>query len=68
MKNKIGAFYEGWKNYVISDPEIEVLSKKRLDICKKCDHYTTKGRCRKCGCIMAAKTRSKRTKCPIKLW
>lgn len=61
-------FYEGWMNYVFPNKDADELSKKRFAICKKCEHLTKMGRCRKCGCFMEAKSRAKKTKCPINLW
>jgi len=61
-------FYEGWMNYAFPSKEADELSKKRVAICKKCNHFTKRGRCRKCGCFMVAKSRAKQAKCPIKLW
>jgi hypothetical protein len=52
-----------------SDPEIEELSAKRMAICELCEHIRrTTNRCGECGCILAAKTRTKHSQCPIKKW
>lgn len=42
-------------------------ARRRMDICKRCEHYTGK-RCLKCGCFMAAKTKMATTACPIGKW
>jgi hypothetical protein len=42
---------------------------KRLEICKACPELiqlTTQ--CKKCGCIMAAKTKLEAAKCPLGKW
>ena len=60
---------EGWSNYVFENKEIEELAKLRLDVCLSCTHLNNhKLRCKLCGCYMAAKTRSKNAKCPVKKW
>ena len=41
----------------------------RYDICKSCEHYfAPTDQCKKCGCIMSAKTYLPFTKCPIDKW
>mgnify|MGYP005991730057 CR=1 FL=1 len=47
------------------------IKEKRLNICKNCEHVKiTMGVivCKKCNCIMKAKTRFARSKCPIGKW
>lgn len=68
MRDRVAQFYEGWKNYSFPNKETEFLSNKRMKICKQCEYFTPKGRCRKCGCFMVAKSRSKRARCPLRLW
>ena len=68
MDKKLGQIFEGWKNVAFPNPETEKLSKERMKICIDCEHFTPKGRCKKCGCFMIAKTRTKKASCPIKLW
>ncbi len=60
--------YFGWKNYIVPNKEIEKIANKRLKICYECKHFTLRGRCKKCGCFMNAKTRAKKAKCPLKYW
>jgi hypothetical protein len=43
-------------------------NEKRMGICNKCPHKTSSGRCSKCGCVLAAKTKCDKCKCPIGLW
>ena len=64
---------EGWANYMLGRED--VVSKIRMKICKSCEHISTKHNskrpdvhCVKCGCTLAAKTRSLGSECPIGLW
>lgn len=68
MGTIIGQIYDGVKNYAIPNQEIENLSAYRYNICLKCEYFTPKKRCRKCGCFMKIKTRSTKAKCPLKYW
>jgi hypothetical protein len=40
---------------------------ERLSHCEPCEHNKM-GICKRCGCIIAAKTRLKGQRCPIGLW
>ena len=40
----------------------------RMEICKQCPFMGDDKRCGKCGCFLPAKTRVKKSKCPIGLW
>ena len=45
------------------------VATERYDICKSCPeliHLTTQ--CKKCGCVMAAKTKLKAATCPLGKW
>lgn len=45
------------------------LKKERMDICKKCEHYSMRQeRCKKCGCWLVHKVKFKVSECPIKKW
>ncbi len=45
------------------------LSKKRMEICKQCEHLATVTNiCRKCGCFIPAKTMFSYVECPIGKW
>jgi ribosomal protein L32 len=45
------------------------VAKRRLDICKSCEHYfTPTTTCKKCGCFMIAKTKLLDASCPIGKW
>ena len=48
--------------------EVEIVAKKRMDICNSCEHKTPRGRCAECGCVLSAKTRSLTSSCPINKW
>jgi len=73
---KLGQIYEGWKNLIIEDPEVEKVALPRLEICAKCP-IRTNGICdstksvngvKGCGCNTAAKARCLTCKCPIGKW
>jgi len=68
MKNTLKEILEGWKNYAFPNGEIEKMAEKRLEFCVDCTYFTSKGRCRKCGCFMIAKARVKKAKCPLNYW
>lgn len=45
------------------------VSKKRLKICKKCEHFIpARCKCEKCGCFMDYKTFFLDSSCPIGKW
>jgi hypothetical protein len=52
-----------------SKPATAELAEKRMDICTACPELIkiTK-QCKKCGCVMTAKTKLKSAKCPIGNW
>lgn len=50
-----------------SEQDMKVFNARRK-ICNGCIHRTTMDRCAKCGCPLIAKTKSKLSQCPIKLW
>ena len=41
---------------------------ERLSICRSCPFIKKMDLCGKCGCFMTAKTKFKRSKCPIGKW
>jgi hypothetical protein len=44
-------------------------SRVRLDICNSCEHFISlTTQCKKCGCIMQAKTRLPNAVCPVGKW
>lgn len=62
----------GYYKLVFRDSKIEKLSKYRMDICTPCDekgsYLSFIPKCNQCGCVLAAKTRSKEAKCPLNKW
>jgi hypothetical protein len=60
--------YNGWKNYLFPNLQIEELAKKRAVICVNCPKLKSNKVCSICGCYIPAKVRSPRSKCPIKKW
>lgn len=63
--------YQGWKNLIFENPEIEKLAKERALVCAKCPIRTDEV-CDKskggCGCPLVAKWRSPKSKCPTGRW
>ena len=68
--SQLSEIYDGWKNYVFQDPQIEELAKKRIAICvtNECGKFKVNKSCAMCGCFMPAKVRSLRSKCMLKKW
>jgi hypothetical protein len=68
--SKLSEIYDGWKNYVFPNEEVEELAKERIAICVKNDCKKFKGNntCALCGCYMPAKVRSVKSHCIIKKW
>lgn len=65
--SKINEIIEGWKNVVFPNNYTENVAYNRASICGRCEHYD-KGKCKKCGCNLVAKTRSMKAECPINKW
>jgi hypothetical protein len=68
--SKLSEIYNGWKNYVFPNPQVEELAKKRIEICVKndCGKFTHTNTCKLCGCYMPAKVRSIKSTCVLKKW
>jgi hypothetical protein len=68
---KLSQIYEGWKNLVFENPEVEKVAIPRLEICAKCP-IRTNGACDSskggCGCVVSAKARCLDCKCPKGKW
>lgn len=63
--------FEGWKNYIFENPEVEEEAKRRITIChtNRCGKYSEKyGTCVVCGCFMPAKVRSPKSICLLAKW
>ena len=73
MKNQAKEIANGYKNLLksklgLSSEEEEKVFKARREICDACSFKSAMDRCLKCGCPLAAKTRSLISECPEKLW
>jgi hypothetical protein len=65
--HKLFDIIAGWKNYMFKSEHAEKVARARAAICAKCPEV--KGMtCGKCGCILSAKVRSMKSKCPIDKW
>jgi protein-arginine kinase activator protein McsA len=65
IKNKVEQAKSNAEIFWASDQ----LMQERISICHQCEHYfkpTTT--CKKCGCIMAVKTKLKQAACPVGKW
>lgn len=67
----LGDIFQGWKNLVFEDKNIERIAIPRISICSTC-LTRTDGWCDKqkggCGCFIEAKARCIECKCPKGLW
>lgn len=74
MIKKLAEIAEGWKNLIDLDPKVEEIAAERLGLCISCKHNSTTpaigmlSRCKLCGCVLEAKSRSLKSKCPQDLW
>tara|TARA_B100000768_G_C11280315_1_gene378197 strand:+ start:1668 stop:1907 length:240 start_codon:yes stop_codon:yes gene_type:complete len=64
---------EGFTNLAKSkagvyEDEIEKMFDSRISICHTCPSRSENNRCTECGCILAAKARSKTSDCPLGKW
>ena len=68
--SQLSEIFEGWKNLVFPNPQIEKLAIKRITICAEntCKKFRENNTCAMCGCYMPAKVRSRRSKCLKGLW
>jgi len=64
---KLKEIKDGWGNYVFPNPEVEAIANQRAIICSACTENKM-GICGKCGCVLAAKCRNLKSKCPKALW
>lgn len=68
---KIIEIYNGWKNLVIKQSDIEDMSAWRMEICNDCDKKVNQlgmDVCGECGCPLMSKTRSPQSECPLSKW
>jgi len=73
--SKAKEILEGWTNVVMKKEHVERIALARMNICNTCEHNSEKHdtvrpdvHCVKCGCTLAAKTRSPDSECPIGKW
>jgi len=77
--SKLDEIIEGWRNNLFPPLEkkeiIKTISEERMKICNECPFISTKHssirpdvHCTKCGCTLAAKTKSLNSACPEKKW
>jgi len=66
--SRLSEIYEGWKNLVFTNPNVETEAKRRIEICVDCDKLLKNNSCKLCGCYMPAKVRSPKSKCLLKKW
>lgn len=69
---------EGITNKVFKKDAVEAIAEERNEICKKCEHYDTKGDscylpgtqpcCGACGCSLSLKQRSLASGCDEGYW
>jgi len=68
----VGIFEEiisGWAHLAFKNDEVvEEEAKRRIKFCVDCPQFSGRKSCNICGCYMPAKTRSKNSHCPMKLW
>ena len=68
---QIKEIYDGFKNLIFPNEEIEALAEQRLSICFGCK-TRTEDTCDRnkggCGCFLPAKIRSKTSACPKGYW
>ena len=65
---KLSEIYAGWKNYTFKNPQVEEQAKERAKICVACPKLRRNNTCAICGCYIPAKTRSVRSRCPLRKW
>jgi len=70
LKNKVDEVSSRIKDKLDKDIVASTeLREQRLNMCLACEHYfKVSGLCKKCGCLMKAKTWIAKAKCPIKKW
>ena len=62
--------FEGWKNSIIINEDVEAFAIQRLKICFNCEHRNTVmyNKCGKCGCPISKKVRARKSTCPVGKW
>ena len=67
VKDKLKSIYDGWRNIIWENPEVELIAKQRAKICSECAR-SKMDICKECGCYIPAKIRSMSERCPINKW
>lgn len=65
--SKLQEIYNGWTNYLTSNPEVQQLADMRAKICAECP-LNKLNICTGCGCYIPAKVSSVNSKCPESNW
>lgn len=71
VMDKLSIIIEGWKNVLVGKNFDIQEAQRRAEICAKCPFMEERlglAICTKCGCPLAAKTKSMRSTCPINKW
>lgn len=70
MGENLKNIIEGYSNLVNKDRDIEEIAKVRKHICDSCEKNSNSlvPYCKECGCIIAAKIRSRDSSCPLNKW
>ena len=73
MIKKLSEIAKGYTNLVkskllLTSQEEEELAEVRMNVCNACEFKSKMNTCKKCGCYLPAKTKSKDSKCPLSLW
>ena len=61
---------DGFFHLVFKDEKVEEFAKRRAEVCNTCDKISKDyvPTCTVCGCTIGAKTRAKKSECPLKKW
>ena len=73
VADKVKNIATGYTKLIIKDSTTEELAAFRLGKCYTCPNrliipIASIDVCKKCGCVLEAKTRAKDEQCPISLW
>lgn len=71
--SKLKEIIDGWTHLIVKDSVTESTATERSEECDKCESLSTLSggfylHCKKCGCYIPAKIRSKNSKCPENRW
>lgn len=73
MKIKLKNIAEGFGKLLLKgitglDEKTKQTAQKRLSICQPCSQRTSINTCKKCGCLLVAKTLVEDESCPLGKW